>query len=104
MGNSFAKDINKVFGRGPAASQGGMAAGTSGNDWDGGGAPAGQHPGQGRPGQSDPEPNPTAPPTVPKYQAPVFYAPRQSQLQSATYNPSSTSHSYLQRYGVAKHV
>jgi hypothetical protein len=92
MGNSFVKDINKVFGH---SGQGGYVAGGSPDDW--------------QPGSRDPDynpgtPTPPPPPKVPQYVAPAFYSPKQSQLQSATYNPSSTSHSYLSRFGAAKHI
>lgn len=97
MGNSFTKDLNKVFGQGPAASEGGMAAGTSPEDWN-------QQPaGEGRPGQDTPTAPPVQAPAVPKYVAPDFYSPKQAQLQSATFDPRSTSHGYLQRFGAASH-
>lgn len=100
MGGNFTKELNKVFGEGSAASQGGMAAGTSPEDWN-------QQPkGQGRPGQETAgtgPPPPTKPPPIPKYVQPAMYAPKQSQLQKSTFNPSSTSHDYLSRYSVSKH-
>jgi len=99
MGGNFTKELNKVFGEGSAASQGGMAAGTSPQDWGNQG-----NPGQGRPGQTEGgKPTPPPPPTIPKYVQPQMYAPRQSQLQKSTYNPNSTSHDYLSRFSVSKH-
>ncbi len=93
--------------------EGGAAAGSDPEAWSG----AGERPGQGyHPNPSKPSgtgagggtipnpPPPPKPPTVPKYNAPAFYAPKQSQLQSATYNPSSTSHNYLARYGAGSHI
>lgn len=47
------------------------------------------------------KPQPPPPPPVPKFQPPAMYAPRQSELQSASVNRNSTSHQYLQRFGVA---
>lgn len=103
MGNSFAKDINKVFGH---SGQGGPVAGGSPED-----NPGSDQAGGGPPGTDDRDPDdtgkrppPEKPPPIPQYQAPAFYAPKQSQLQSATYNPSSTSHAYLSRFGAAKHI
>jgi len=103
MGNSFAKDINKVFGR---SGQGGAVAGGSpednpGSDFAGGGPPGTD---DRNPDDQGQKPTPEAPPPIPKFVAPEFYAPKQSQLQSATYNPSSTSHAYLSRFGTAKHI
>lgn len=43
------------------------------------------------------------PPPPPVYNKPNFYAPRQSQLQKATYDPASTSHDQLQRFGIPSH-
>lgn len=102
MGNSFAKGLNSVFGQ---SGQGGVAAGGSPEDWPGsggmGGGPAGTD--NRDPDNMGPTPQTTAPPVIPQYQAPPFFSPRQSQLQKTTYNPSSTSHQYLQRYGAASH-
>lgn len=88
MGNSFTKDINKAFGK---SSMGGEGAGAEPDDWN--------------PEQRDPDYNPQPdkppPPTVPKFTPPPFYSPRQSQLQKTTYNPQSTSHAYLQRFGAS---
>ena len=58
----------------------------------------------GQPNPLVPPPNRPPPPIVPKYQPPPFYSPRQSQLQRSTYNPSSTSHNYLERFGAASHI
>lgn len=91
MGNSFAKDLNKVFGH---SGQGGPVAGGSPDDWT---------PGARDPDYNPPKPTPPTPPPIPKYVPPPFYSPRQSQLQKSTYNPSSTSHQYLQRFGAASH-
>lgn len=49
-----------------------------------------------------PQVKPDVPPP-PKYNAPNFYAPKQSQLQQASYDPSSTSHQGIQRFGVPTH-
>lgn len=46
---------------------------------------------------------PQKPITPPTFNKPAYYAPKQSQLQSATLNPESTSHNYLQRFGVPGH-
>ena len=102
MGNSFVKDINKALG---TAGQGGPVAGGSPEDWPGssgmGGGPAGTD--DRNPDDTGQKPAPPPPPAIPHYTAPAFYAPRQSQLQASTYNPSSTSHNYLQRFGAASH-
>lgn len=102
MGNSFVKDINKAFGH---AGQGGPAAGGSPEDW-----PGSDNAGGGPPGTDNRDPDdtgqpakPPPPPPVPKYVPPPFYAPKQSQLQGASYNPQSTSHNYLARYGAGGH-
>jgi hypothetical protein len=90
MGHKFSRDLNKVFGH---SGQGGTAAGGSPDDW--------------TPGARDPDgghkETPPTPPTIPHYTPPPFYSPRQSQLQKTTFNPASTSHGYLQRFGVASH-
>tara|TARA_R110002153_G_scaffold262677_1_gene423674 strand:+ start:321 stop:596 length:276 start_codon:yes stop_codon:yes gene_type:complete len=90
MGNNATKNFNKIFSH---HGQGGTAAGGSPDDWN-------QHARD--PNQPKPPP-PPAPPTIPHYEPPPFYSPRQSQLQKSTYNPSSTSHNYLQRFGAASH-
>ena len=100
MGGNFSHELNKIFGEGSAASEGGMASGQSPEDWN-------QQPkGQGRPNQETsgitPGP-PPPPPKVPKFVQPQQYAPKQSQLQRTTYNPNSVSHNYLSRFGVSKH-
>lgn len=41
-------------------------------------------------------------PAVSKFVKPEFYAPRASDLQKAAFNPRSTSHGYLQKFGYAK--
>lgn len=61
-----------------------------------------------KPGSTSGTPHQTAPQLPPQLNPPVFnkpnfYAPRQSQLQRAQYNPTSTSHNYLQRYGIPSH-
>ena len=49
-----------------------------------------------------------APPAQPdvgkvvQFSAPSFYAPRPSQLQRASFDPRSTSHSYVAKMGYAK--
>ncbi len=90
MGNGFVKGLNKVFGH---SGQGGAVAGGSPDDW----TPGARDPDQ------PPPPKPPPPPAIPHYTPPPFYSPRQSQLQKTTYNPSSTSHQYLQRFGAASH-
>ena len=104
MGNGVS-GFNKVFGSGSAESEGGAVAGMSPEDWAGGGAFGGNKAGMGRAGQNFPT-TPQAPeaPATPQFVAPAFYAPRQSQLQTSTYNPASTSHNYLARFGSAKHI
>ncbi len=48
---------------------------------------------------------PEQPPYDPPYQPPVNqFAARQSTLQRATFNPSSTSHNSTARFGVASHM
>jgi hypothetical protein len=96
MGANSTKEFNNIFGAGSASADedgGGPAAGTSARDW-------------GQDGGHDPhQPDtPEAPPTVPTFNKPQFYAPRQSQLQRATYDPQSTSHNVVQRFGVPSHV
>ena len=44
---------------------------------------------------------PKLPPII-KYKSPSFYAPFASQLQRAAYDPRSTSHRYVARFGYAK--
>lgn len=95
MGNGATKEFNTIFGAGSASADeggGGPAAGTSDRDWD-------QHGGHDPPPPSKPPP----PPTIPHYNAPAFYAPKQSQLQSTTYDPTSTSHQGIQRFGIPSH-
>ena len=61
-------------------------------------------PGMAGPGETGGGSNPKIPPpVVPKFNQPQFYAPKQSQLQRVTYDPASTSHNYLQRFGIPKH-
>ena len=106
MGNGATKEFNKIFGPGGAADEdgGGPSAGTEPEDNPGSAAAGG-----GPPGTENRNPNdtgygpPPPPPTMPKYNAPAFYAPRQSQLQAAVGDPESTSHNYLQRFGVPSH-
>ena len=46
------------------------------------------------------------PPPLPKLQQfknPLTYAPQEQTTQGASFNPSSVSHNYLARFGVAKH-
>lgn len=94
MGSGFAK-----FAEEEGHSQGGTAAGGSPDDWNQEGR------GQERPGQSPgtggEKPSMPPPPSIPKFQAPLMYAPKQSELQSASYNINSTSHQYLARFGAA---
>jgi len=44
---------------------------------------------------------PKLPPII-KYKSPSFYAPLASQLQKAAFDPRSTSHRYVARFGYAK--
>ena len=94
MGSGFAK-----FAEEEGHGQGGDIAGGSPDDWNQEGR------GQERPGQSPgtagEQPSKPKPPPVPQFTKPFMYSPRQSELQSASYNINSTSHQYLARFGVA---
>lgn len=49
---------------------------------------------------------PVTPPPLPKlqkFQNPLTYSPIEQSTQGASFNPSSVSHNYLSRFGIAKH-
>jgi len=50
--------------------------------------------------QSDPPP--TLPPVKP-FTDPMIYSPKTATTQAATFNPQSSSHNYLARFGGASH-
>ena len=97
-GDDFETFFNKFFGAGSAPAEegpGGPGTAMEPADPGGGASPRGQ--------PDVPPPQPVTPPPIPQFQKPNFYAPKQSQLQKATYDPSSTSHQGLQRFGIATH-
>lgn len=51
---------------------------------------------------TDTQPPPKLPPVQP-FVDPMIYSPKTATTQSATFNPQSSSHNYLSRFGGASH-